>query len=172
MEFKSKYAYGIWEVLYTVYIPDHLTLNADYLRKFGTRGTGVRQIDANLASATILVKIPIIKILEYYDNGITVQIPQRSDMLAIHRGIEDYLQEWRDHIEYGINTNAQNNKQLLLGLEKLSRHIYDKAEAKEVVSRLFKKNDFGIMNPIAIKDNAVKEEDKPLYNSISKLLRR
>jgi len=45
MSFPSQYATQIWNTLYTVDIPDELTLNRDYIRKFGTYSTGDKKKD-------------------------------------------------------------------------------------------------------------------------------
>lgn len=171
MTFQSEFAPRIWDDLYGVYISDFITMNTDYIRKFGVRSTGDKKIDGMMSDNLTYVKIPIIKILEYFDNGVEVQIPVREDMLAIHKNIEKYLDEWRSHIRFDINSSTSQNKQLLLNLEKLSKTIFDKAKGKELVNNLFPAKNFGVMNPLARQEQINKEIKKPDYNGISELLR-
>ncbi len=169
MSFHSVYADRIWKDLYSVYVPDFVTMNRDYIRKFGVPSSGNKDIDKMMATNTTFVKIPIIKILEYFENGVEVQIPSRPDMINIHKHIEDYLSEWREHIKYDINLNRMEHKTLLLGLERLSKLIYDKAYPKEVVTSPLSPQAFGLVN--ALHKHKPTELSKPDYNGISALLK-
>lgn len=172
MSFPSLHAPKIWDKLYTVLIPDQLTLNKDYLSKFGTHITGVRQVDSMLSTNLTTVKIPVIRILEYYEEGYLIQIPSREDMLTMHKDIESYLSEWRDHIKYDINLSLSQNRELLLSLEKLSRYLYDKAKPSELIDNLFTKNTLGmVINPLQQIEAARKVPNKPDYEGISSLIK-
>lgn len=174
MSFVSQHAPRIWEDLYGVYIPDFVTRSKENLRTYGTPSSGDKEIDKMMATNTVYVKIPIIQIAEYFDNGLEVQVPVREDMIAMHKSIELYLQEWREDLIYSLNTSGAQHKKLLLSLERLSRLIYNKAHVKEVVSRLFvgshQTGGFGLSTAMA---HTLKEEQerKPDYSSISELLK-
>lgn len=170
MAFQSTYAERIWEDLYAVYAPDFVTMNSDYIRKFGVPSSGDKNIDKMMSSNLSYVKIPIIRILEYFENGIEVQIPSRADMIAIHKAIENYLSEWREHIKYDINLDKGKHKVLLLGLEKLSRLIFDKAHPREVLDELVKINTFGIPSKLGLRKEVGNEPVKPDYQGIGSLL--
>lgn len=176
MTFPSKYATKIWDTLYTVYIPDQLTLNKDYIRKFGVHITQNKQIDEMLKTNFVLVKIPIIKILEYFLEGIEIQIPSREDMIQMHKDIENYLTEWKEYLRISIhgNIDAEKHKELILSLEKLSKYIYEKAKPSELLENLFlkKNNMFGIVTPLQMKDEASKPVTKPDYSGISNLIKK
>lgn len=171
MAFYSQYAPLIWDTLYNAYIPDQLTLNSDYVKKFGVYVSGNRTIDNMLSTNLTHVKIPVIKMLEYYDNGITIQIPSRDDMITIHKDIEKYLQEWKDNAKYAINNDLDQHKQLLLSLEKLSKYIYEKAKPREVIDNLFMNREFAIVNPVQQQIENTKAINKPDYEGISKLIK-
>lgn len=176
MSFHSEEAYKIWDNLYTVIIPDALTTNRDYLRKFGGNSTGDKKLDASMGVVKITVKIPIIKILEYFEDGIEVEIPSRADMIQIHKDIESYLYEWREHIKYDINLDIENTRKLLLTLEKLSKVIYEKASGRELIDKLLDKTKggLGLINPLQRKMEQSKEEEvvKKDYQGLSELLRK
>lgn len=172
MAFLSQYAHLIWERLYTVDIPDTLTLNPDYIRKFGVLVSGDKKIDEALSNLYVTVKIPIIRILEYYLNGIDVRIKRREDLIEIHKNIELYLEEWRAHLTHDVNIDYNEYKDLLNGLEKLSKHIYNKLNTRELISDLFSYKNIGIVNRIKEVEEQTKEIKKPNYEGISSLIKR
>ncbi|EKD89651.1 MAG: hypothetical protein ACD_33C00017G0006, partial [uncultured bacterium] len=75
----------IWEKLHTILIPDYLTLDSNYIRKFGTRVTNNKQIDSMISTNYTTVMICVSRILEYYVDGIEIQIPSRQTMIDIHK---------------------------------------------------------------------------------------
>lgn len=170
MSFYSKHASGIWDDLYTVMVPDQVTLNPDYVRKFGVHISGNKEVDAMLSNSYTTVKIPIADILNYFDEGVQVQIPDRADMIAMHKAIEAYLSEWYEHVKYSINHQGDKHKAMLLNLEKLSKHIYAKAYASEVVQDVMAGISLGLPNPLAILAPK-REMSKPNYQGIGELLR-
>lgn len=174
--FISEHAPKIWNNLYTVYIPEQITLDPEHIRRFGTYITQNKQVDKMLETNMTLVKIPISKILSYFDMGIEVQIPSREDMIMMHKHIELYLAEWKEYIRVSVHgqMDAQNNKDLITTLEKLSKHIYEKAKPKEVIDNLFisKKVNFGLLNPILRAEEERKVVEKPDYVGIGKLVNK
>lgn len=170
MSFQSTFADRIWEDLYAVYAPDFVTMNSDYIRKFGVPSSGNKDVDKMMASNLSYVRIPIIRILEYFENGVEVQIPSRVDMIAIHKAIENYLSEWREHIKYDINLDRGKHKSLLLGLEKLSKRIFDKAYPREVLDEILKPQSFGLPSILSRRNEDSIEPKKPDYQGIGSLL--
>lgn len=171
--FASKHAPRIWEDLYTVLIPDRLTLGEDYLRVRGVHSTGNRELDRELMTSLTTVMIPISKILEYFDSGIEIQIPSRADMIKMHKSIEMYLEEWKDHIKYDVNLNHTRYKDLILSLEKLSSTIYAKGRRSEVIDDLKPKKSLGLVSPFHSNRQRNMDEvtNKPDYEGISELIR-
>ena len=173
MSFPSQFAHLIWDKLYTVLIPDYVTLDASYIRRFGVHVTDNKAVNAGLLNATTTVMLPLIKIVEYYTSGYTVQVPSRDDMLQMHKDIEKYLQEWREHITYSINTSHEQHKELLLTLDKFSKYIYEKASAREVLLDRIQTLKIGRVNNF-VKIEEEKKLDtmsKPDYNGISQLVK-
>ena len=174
--FNSEHAPKIWDNLYTVYIPEQITLDPEHIRRYGTYITQNKQVDEMLKTNLTMVKIPIATILNYYDQGIEVQIPSREDMVTMHKHIELYLGEWKEYIRTSIhgNIDAQNHKDLITTLEKLSKYIYEKCKPREVIDNLFlnKKVNFGILNPIAQAEEKRKVVEKPDYQGIGQLIKK
>lgn len=173
MSFPSRYAHLIWEKLYTVIIPDYVTLNTQYIKTFGVHVTDNREVNAGLINACTTVMLPVIKIVEYYVSGYTVQVPSRQDMIQMHKDIEKYLQEWREHIIYSINTSHEQHKELLLTLDRFSKYIYDKASAREVLLDRINLLKIGQVNNF-VKVEQEKKLDtmtKPDYSGISQLVK-
>lgn len=172
MAFYSEHAPRIWDDLYTVMIPDHVTINPTHLRVFGTYSSGNKDVDKMMSNNLTTVKIPIIKMLEYYDNGIVVEIPKRESMLEIHRNIEMYLSEWRHHMDTAVNLDVHKHKDLVLSLESLSKLIYGKAYPNEVVINPMKAVNMGLLNPIAQMQIDKQPISKPDYEGIGRLIRQ
>lgn len=168
--FKSKYADLIWNELFTCCIPDILTLDDYYIKYRGVPITGDKKIDSTMVYNKTTVKIPIIKILEYFNNGVEIEIPSREDLLKIHRYIEAYLGEWKFHINNSINIDVTNYKEMLMQLERLSRYIYDKAKPEEVTTQFDIRDLFGIR--AKLDEPANKPLEKPDYDSISRLIKK
>lgn len=172
MAFVSQHQHLIWNKLYTVLIPDQYTLDKAYLSKFGTYSSGNKQIDEMMSNNFTTVMIPISKILEYFIDGIPIQIPSRDDMIQMHKDIELYLLEWKDYIKYNVNHNLHSYQQLILSLEKLSKYIYSKTKPNEVIDTLFMhKTVGGLVSPLQRIQEQKKELNKPDYEGISSLVR-
>jgi hypothetical protein len=152
-------------------VPDQMNVSADYLRKFGTHTTGHKFYDDQLPQMRTLIMTNVIEILRYYEDGIEIQIPSREDMICIHKDIELYLAEWREHLKFDINLDVANNKDLLLSLEKLSKTIYEKAKGVEVIDNLFIAKKIGLVSPFQRAVESAKPINKPDYQGISSLVR-
>jgi hypothetical protein len=173
MSFPSKYAHLIWEKLYTVMIPDNITLDSEYIRRFGVHVTQDRKINEGLVNSYTTVMLPVIKIVEYYASGFTVQVPSRDDMLQMHKDLEKYLQEWREHITYSINTSHEAHKELLSTLNRFSKYIYDKASAREVLLEQIEALKIGRVNKFVQiqEDKKLDTITKPDYSGIDALIK-
>lgn len=173
MSFNSRYSHLIWDSLRTVLVPDQMTLQPEYLRKFGTYSSGNAEVDKMMSNNLTTVMIPISTILTYFEDGVEIQIPKREDMVQIHKDIELYLNEWREHIKYDINLDIESNKKLVNDLSKLSKYIYDRTKPSEVFDNLLLSNSLGIVSP-STRIREEKEDStktKPDYEGISNLIR-
>jgi hypothetical protein len=149
-----------------------LTTTKEQSRLFGTRSSGNKQVDEMMATNFTTVMIPVIKILEYYIDGLEIQIPSREDMITMHKDIELYLGEWREHIKFDINLSLSEHKDLILDLEKLSKYIYAKTKPSEVVDNLFINKKIGLLiNPLQRAEEERKPINKPDYNGIASLIK-
>jgi hypothetical protein len=173
MTFDSQHAFKIWDKLYTVRVPDQLTLDPSYIERFGVPVANDPNVDKMMSTNFTTVMIPIIKIMEYFLNGVEVQIPSREDMIQIHKDIEDYLGEWEYYVKHTMHgkTDLEQHKTLISSLEKLSKHIYNRAGPKEVIENLFVETKLGFMSPLEESMVKEKEPDKPDYTSIMRLIK-
>lgn len=171
MSFYSEHADRIWEDLYTVCIPDAITMNPDYVKKFGVGLSGHEKHDRDFLNHYVTVKIPIIEIMQYFEEGIIVQVPSRDDMILIHKNIDLYLTEWANYLSVAINTDDKH-KDLIDGLDRLSKLIYAKAAPSEVIDNLFINRKFGLVNPLQQSMQHQPEMIKPDYNSITDMLKK
>ena len=171
MAFASTYASCLWDSIYTVSIPDQLSLSPEYLKVFGTHVTGDKASDEILKTTFTTVMITPIQMVEYFERGLEIRIHNRDDMIKIHRDIEGYLNEWREHIKYDINLNLNEFKDLILSLEKFSKTIHQKAKNTELIDTLFTKKKIGLVNPLVELHERNNPSARPDYEGISKLVR-
>lgn len=171
MSFQSNYAHLIWNKLYSVSIPDQVTLDPEYIKRFGVIVTSDKKIDKMLSTNFTNVMIPVIKMLEYYTRGVEIRIHSREDMVTIYKDIDNYLNEWREHIRYDINLALDQSKELLIELEKLAKDLHNKAKPVELIDNLFAKRELGIRSPFQVLKEVKQVYQKPEYDGISKLIR-
>lgn len=171
--FPSRYAPAIWDQLYRVMIPEHANLDIDYVKTRGVYITGDRQMDKILKGVKKQVMIPIVRIVEYYNEGVPVEIIDRKDMIEIHKNIEGYLQEWREQLQYTLNMGNKIPKEFLLSLERVSKIIYNKAKATEVNENIISGLNFGLKSSLNEIENKEKVADlpKPDYEGITDLVK-
>lgn len=124
-----------------------------------------------LATNFTMVKISVAAILSYFLEGIEVRIPSREDMVQMHKDMELYLGEWREYLRVSINVQVDEHKDLIIGLEKLSKYIYEKCKSKEVIDSLFLPKKFGLTNPLQEIEQRTKPVEKPSYEGIASLVR-
>ena len=177
MSFHSKYATLIWDGLYSVEIPDHLTINPDYLKKFGTYSTGDRKYDEMLSNTFVTVMLPIIQLINYYQAGVEVRIPTRESLVKMHKDMELYLGEWKNHVQTSIHgkMDYEQHKEMITSIENFSKHIYGRLNPSELVNQLFSKRAMkkriGLINPLEDKREEVEQQlDKRDYEGIRKLI--
>ena len=176
MPFYSQHADKIWNRLYTVSIPDLLTQNPDYIKKIGYPSTGNKTIDEGLKNTMVTVMIPVIKIAEYYNDGIAVAMPSRKDMLEMYSSITSYLNEWLDYSKNSINseTDIVSNKSTINILEKLAKELHSRARDKELITTLFgdRKLGFGITTDYQRLTEEQRDNPRPDYEGISNLIKK
>ena len=117
------------------------------------------------------VMVAPIQMIDYFERGLEIRIHNREDMIKIHKDIELYLDEWREHIKYDINLNIEEHKALILSLEKFSKTIHSKAKNVEIIDNLFNKKKIGLVNPLEVISERTSPSARPDYEGISKLVR-
>ena len=112
-----------------------------------------------------------IKMVEYFERGLEIRFPNRDDMIKIHKDIENYLGEWREHLRYDINSSADEYKSLIIALEKFSKSIHKKAKNIELLDSLTTKKKIGLVNPFTEIKERNNTSARPDYEGISNLVR-
>ncbi len=171
MAFYSIHADKIFSSIYRADIPDQLSLDPEYVRIFGIHTTGCKESDNTLKTLFTTVMITPIQMIDYYEKGLEIRIHNREDMIKIHKDIELYLDEWREHIKYDINLNISEHKDLIVSLEKFSKNIYNKARNTEIIDNLFTKKRIGLVNPLTEMQEKNNPANRPDYEGISSLVR-
>lgn len=147
--FASTYAKHITKTLYSVKIPDILSMNPEYLKKMGYGITGNRVEDAWMKNRECQVMIPISNIAEYLDAGIQVKILDHADMIEMYKNISGYLGEWRQYLQSPVNVYVGGMEDILRSLDRLNRLLYDQLTKEDLVTRdRDLARTFGIVGPL------------------------
>ena len=91
----------LWDNLYNVRVPQLALRSEEDLQYFGTRITGDKGIDRELANQLTTIMIPIVKMVEYHAEGVPVRIVREEDVKTIYDHIQKHIEYWGE--------NAQNN---------------------------------------------------------------
>lgn len=172
--FTSHYAPMLWDRVYSVVIPEYVNQDSDYLNRWGHHITGDKKVDNILKGRKKTIMISVIKMAQYQSEGIPIALTNREDMIEIHKNIEGYLAEWKEHLQYSLNPGANTPKDLLLALEKLSKIIYEKASIIEVNSSIIERMSFGLKSTMDVVQDQerIKQMDKTDYVGISELFKK
>lgn len=171
--FESRYVDEIFKKTYVCSIPDHLTLDDDYIRIRGVPTSHNRVVADMMSTSFIDVRITIVEILNYFMNGIEVRIPTRDKLIEIHTNIEGYLTEWRSYLQGSINSRHTKYTDMLNDLEAMSKSIYNRLNKNEVATKITRKEDIGFGMRSLLFDKLAQNqvEDKPDYDGISKIIK-
>jgi arginyl-tRNA synthetase len=154
-------------------IPQEYTYDDDYIKRRGIIQTPNKKINAILSKEKVQVYLTVAQMVDYFTEGVTVELLDRKTMLEIYDNIQNYINEWKDYLQYSINANKENYKEMLIAFDKFSKVIYDKASAHEIMKNTIQKLDFGMKSNMAkIKEQEViANTPKPDYESIAEYLR-
>jgi len=173
MSFPSKYASTIWERIYPCLIPQEYTYDDDYIKRRGIIQTPDKKINAILSKEKVQVYLTVAQMVDYFTEGVSIELLDRKTMLEIYRNIQAYIDEWKDYIQHSINANKDNNKEMLLAFDKFSKVIYDKASAHEIMQGVVQRVNFGMKGTMAkiIEEQRIQNTPKPDYDSIAEYLK-
>lgn len=96
------------------------------LRKFGTRISGIEEIDRNRDKEEIITELSVDMMFEQHRKGVTVKLMRYEDAAEVYRIIQTHILAWAEYLDRGINT-AGAPIQDLIELDMFAAVVYDKA---------------------------------------------
>jgi hypothetical protein len=102
-------------------------MSADYIRHFGMPTTGDKALDADLSRQDLTTWLPISKMAEYFDKGVTVKLIKREDVKDIYNIVTLHLGKWKRHLETSYNLNEAPLDDLIV-LDKFATAVYNEAK--------------------------------------------
>jgi hypothetical protein len=98
-------------------------LSIEHIKQFGTVTTGIPSMDRDMANAMVTRMLPIDKMAEYYDQGITVAIVRVEDTKEIYDRITDHLNYWKNALRNNLPLKAAPTDDLIK-LDKFAQAVY------------------------------------------------
>ena len=119
----SKNADGIWNHLYRVNIPYVFSRSQEDFDQRGTYVTGVNEVDEMVKTSKVLVQIPLIKIIELYNEGSSVTFSQKEDITRAYKTLTDYMSEWDEKYSGTIHSLPPEISDMLQTFKRFSKDL-------------------------------------------------
>lgn len=130
--FVSNYAKELAENLYECTVPELAVTEPEFIRSFGVFTTGFDDADKQLSNRRSRVMLTIPVMVAYFVDGIDFDIVQDHEVMEIHELVTNYLAEWHNEVNDGINLRVSDYEESLKNLTEFSVAIYDLLEDQEL----------------------------------------
>lgn len=117
----------IWERSFRCLVSQKQTTSEDYYKIFGQRSTGSKKHDKAIPDQYVDTYISIAKMVEYFQQGVTIQVYNYDDCKTIYEIIERHLRRWQAQFAHGINIGDAPVDDLI-AMDEFANKIYDKAK--------------------------------------------
>lgn len=117
----------LWDKLFLVRIPQLHSMTIDYMKTYGTYITGDKEIDNELSKQWMTTYLPIVKMVNYYREGVQIKIVNRDDIKTIYECISRHLIAWKDMLERGINIGDAPIDDLI-AMDEFANDVYEYAK--------------------------------------------
>lgn len=117
---------AIWENYYRVRMNYLHSRPMEHLKKYGTRISGIEEIDKQLDRQMIETEMTIDMMFEKWRSGVTIHVVNYDDTAEIYKIIQAHLVTWAEYLTHGVNVGDAPLKDLM-ELDKFAAVVYDKA---------------------------------------------
>ena len=172
-----EYGKPIWNKLFLVRIPNKSIPTTDEIKMFGLPSVMDPVYDHQMQNMLIDVMIPINKMIDYFQAGVTVRVVKHTDTKVIFDIIDKYLLAWKHKLDRGINIAIAPLDDLLV-LDRFAGVIYpharDHMKPTDSITSII--NSFGglgsKMIPLELRGPVMDhvQETKETYNSLAEIL--
>jgi hypothetical protein len=116
----------IWNALFRASVAFKDTVSEDYVRLFGMPTVGDAGIDDQMKNSLIDTYLTINQMVEYFRLGILVRITVHAETKTIYQIISNYLLEWKERLNKGINIGGAPIEDLIL-LDRFASVVFEHA---------------------------------------------
>lgn len=117
----------LWKELFRVLIPQLFLRSAEDISNFGSYTTLDKGIDSSLTNQWVNVMIPIVKMVEIYQEGGSIRIVDEKDTKIIYELISEHLSLWESTLRTGINIGDAPVSDLL-AMDTFAQALYPHAK--------------------------------------------
>jgi hypothetical protein len=103
------------------------TLSLEEMKEYGTPTSGDPEYDAQMRNERQDRMLTIAKMVEYWDNGITVGVVAEADTKRIYDYISNHLIAWKYKLEHELNNRGAPLEDLIK-LDKFANSVYRHAK--------------------------------------------
>jgi hypothetical protein len=132
-------AWYLYKELFVCNVRNFQTMTIDYVKSMGVNTSGDEEIDRGAAMSMVTIAIPISKMMDYFERGAALGVPNVEDCKRIYLIVNNHLKAWADIVQNSFNPGNVPVKDLI-ALDKFAASVYPHAEsffAKQVNRNTF-----------------------------------
>lgn len=124
--FESEWSVWLEEPIYPVIVNDLLSMNPEWIRKFGIPSTNNHDLDRSAASRSAIVSINLNTMIAYKQDGLSINVPleHRDNIREMHKALTGYLMDWCYEIENNPSAWVGEYTGYLKAMNELNADLY------------------------------------------------
>lgn len=124
-------AWRLWNLRYSVQVPQLALYSAEYIRKNGIGITGDKQTDRGRLNMLVSVNQTVAGLALIYNEGHPFSIPTHDDCVQIYSDIQEHLRTWRDCTYSGVHPDSFPPLDDFRLFESIAVEVYSTAQRLE-----------------------------------------
>lgn len=119
-------AWYIFNEIFICNLRAYQMVSLEYVKTMGVNTSGDEESDKGAAMTVITCGLPISAMMEYFEKGIPVGVPNHADCKRIYELILDHLNAWAKIVRESFNPGIVPTKDLI-ALDKFAASVYPHA---------------------------------------------
>lgn len=119
----------LWEQYYPVRFRHFEAVSEDRIARFGTRVSGIGEIDREIERYMVESELSINQMLEFHRKGSIIRLINYDDSAEIYEIIQRHLIHAMEHIRSSVNGYDKDLLKDLIELDQFATVVYDKAKS-------------------------------------------
>lgn len=125
---KRDTAWFLYNEVFICNVRNFQTMTIDYVKHVGVNSSGDEEIDKGAAMSMVTIAIPINKMMDYYERGAALGVPNIDDCRRIYEIVNNHLKAWAAIVKNSFNPGNVPTKDLI-ALDKFAASVYPHAES-------------------------------------------